>query len=351
MTVPVLAFFNAKGGVGKTSLVYHMAWMYAELGWKVVAVDLDPQAELTARFVGEDLSEDLGEDLIGELQEGASKQRTMADAIAPLLRGAGELLPVDTLALAPQLHLIAGSLELSSYEDTFSSEWMHCVAGEARAFHVTTALRRVIQRAAAELSADVALVDLGPFLGAINRAALIASDHIVIPLGADASSLRSLRTVGAVLQRWRDEWSVRVTKNPAPERSLPAGTLAPAGYVVLQPILRMDRPIGTHARNMARIPSVYAKAILGHDQAAPSVDADPSCLGVVRRYGSLMQLSEEARRPIFQLKASDGAIGAHAKAVLDARRDFEVLARRIAAASWLPSEGRAGSTEAPASDR
>jgi len=343
MTVPVLAFFNAKGGVGKTSLVYHMAWMYAELGWKVVAVDLDPQAELTARFVGEDLIEDL--------QEGVSKQRTMSDAIAPLLHGAGELQPVDTLALTPQLHVIAGSLELSSYEDTFSSEWMHCLAGKERAFHVTTAFWRVIQRASAELSADVALVDLSPFLGALNRAALIASDHIVIPLDADASSLRSLRTVGAVLRQWRDDWSVRVTKNPAPELSLPAGTLPPAGYVVLQPVLRMDRPIGTHARNMARIPSVYAEAILGRDQAAPSVDDDPNCLGVVRRYGSLMQLSQEARRPIFQLKASDGAIGAHAKAVLDARRDFEVLARRIGATSWLRSDGRAGSTEPPASDR
>ena len=31
MTVPVLTFFNNKGGVGKTSLVYHLACMYAEL--------------------------------------------------------------------------------------------------------------------------------------------------------------------------------------------------------------------------------------------------------------------------------------------------------------------------------
>ena len=35
-----IAFFNNKGGVGKTTLVYHLAWMYA---------DLDPQANLTAR--------------------------------------------------------------------------------------------------------------------------------------------------------------------------------------------------------------------------------------------------------------------------------------------------------------
>ncbi|MCY4627654.1 MAG: ParA family protein, partial [Acidobacteria bacterium] len=39
-----VAVFNNKGGVGKTSLVYHLAWMYAELGSNVLVADLDPQA-------------------------------------------------------------------------------------------------------------------------------------------------------------------------------------------------------------------------------------------------------------------------------------------------------------------
>jgi len=45
-------------------------------------------------------------------------------------------------------------------------------------------------------------------------------------------------------------------------------------------------------------------------------------------------VAQEARKPIFRLKASDGAVGSHAKAALDARRDFETLARKIADASW-----------------
>ena len=49
-----IAFFNNKGGVGKTTLVYHLAWMYAELGASVVAADLDPQANLTTMFLSED---------------------------------------------------------------------------------------------------------------------------------------------------------------------------------------------------------------------------------------------------------------------------------------------------------
>ena len=49
-----IAFFNNKGGVGKTSLVYHLTWMYAELGLSVVAADLDPQANLTSMFLDDE---------------------------------------------------------------------------------------------------------------------------------------------------------------------------------------------------------------------------------------------------------------------------------------------------------
>ncbi len=54
-----LAFFNNKGGVGKTSLVYHLAWMYAELGLPVLAADLDPQANLTSMCLDDNRLETL----------------------------------------------------------------------------------------------------------------------------------------------------------------------------------------------------------------------------------------------------------------------------------------------------
>ncbi len=54
MSVKVLTFFNNKGGVGKTSLVFHLAWMLSDMGKRVVAIDLDPQANLTSAFLSED---------------------------------------------------------------------------------------------------------------------------------------------------------------------------------------------------------------------------------------------------------------------------------------------------------
>ena len=39
MTVHVLTFFNNKGSVGKTSLVYHLAWMLSDMGYRVLACE------------------------------------------------------------------------------------------------------------------------------------------------------------------------------------------------------------------------------------------------------------------------------------------------------------------------
>lgn len=53
MSTTVIAFLNSKGGIGNTSLVYHLAWMYADLGMRVIVADVDPQADLTAAFLSE----------------------------------------------------------------------------------------------------------------------------------------------------------------------------------------------------------------------------------------------------------------------------------------------------------
>jgi len=49
----IIGLFNNKGGVGKTSLTYHLAHMFALQGVTTLVADLDPQANLTASFLTE----------------------------------------------------------------------------------------------------------------------------------------------------------------------------------------------------------------------------------------------------------------------------------------------------------
>ena len=69
-----------------------------------------------------------------------------------------------------------------------------------------------------------------------------------------------------------------------------------------------------------------------------SIPEDPENLALLKHYRSLMPMGQEARKPVFHLKAADGAIGAHTSAVRDAYRDFKQLATSIASRIGLNPE-------------
>lgn len=149
-------------------------------------------------------------------------------------------------------------------------------------------------------------MDLGPNLGAINRAALIAADYVVIPLSPDLFSLQGLRNLGPTLRRWREQWIERIEKNPASDLNLPPGSIKPAGYIVLQHSERLDRPVKAYQRWMGRIPKVYRQDVLGElDGSGLSVVNDPHCLMLLKHYRSLMPMAQEARKPMFHLKPAE----------------------------------------------
>lgn len=323
MSTPVIAFFNNKGGVGKTTLVYHLAEMFADLGTRVVAADFDPQANLTSAFLDDNRLEELWPD--GEHQE------TILNCLQPLLKGLGDIADPHLENVADRLGLLVGDLSLSRFEDQLSEVWPKCLGPDERAFRVMSAFWRILQKAASIHKADVILMDLGPNLGAINRAALIAADYVVIPLSPDLFSLQGLRNLGPTLRQWRGGWGERLERNPAHDLLLPPGSMQPVGYIVLQHSERLDRPVKAYDRWIARIPGTYRSDVLDtSEESGISVKNDPYCLALLKHYRSLMPMAQEAHKPIFRLKPADGAIGAHFQAVKLAYGHFEALARGIA---------------------
>jgi chromosome partitioning protein len=318
-----IAFFNNKGGVGKTSLVYHLAWMYADLGLSVIAADFDPQANLTSMF--------LEDDRLEELWETRGSKTTVYGALKPLLHGTGDIGDPQIEEVAPGLGLIVGDLSLSAAEDELSELWPKCLDRQERAFRVLSALWRILVQAATARESDVVLIDVGPNLGALNRAAMVSSNHVIIPLAPDLYSLQGLRNLGPTLRSWRKEWIERRGRNPVPDLKIPTGEMMPRGYVVLQHAVRLDRPVKAYARWMDRIPGVYREAVLaGKDSGSIPKGKDPHCLATLKHYRSLMPLAQEARKPMFFLKPADGAIGGHTSAVQDCYRDFRRLSKTIA---------------------
>jgi chromosome partitioning protein len=319
----MIAFFNNKGGVGKTTLVYHISWMMAEKGRKVLAVDLDPQSNLSSMFLPDEKLEEIWPD--------EKQHKSILACIDPILEGTGDFQPAHVQKISENLHLIAGDLGISQFEDKLSESWPKCLDRDKAAFRFMTAFYRIIRRAAEDNDIQVVLIDVGPNLGTINRAALIAVDYIVMPLAPGLFSLQGLKNLDPTIRRWRDGWKQRLAQKPNDLNiPMPSGKMKPAGYIIMQHIERHSRPVKAYQKWIEKIPKTYRKYVLDIDEGSCIAgQADLNEIGLVKNYQSLMPLAQEARKPIFLLKPAEGAIGAHAQSVLKCYTEFKNIAESV----------------------
>ena len=117
--MPIISLFNNKGGVGKTTFLFHVAHVLAEGGHKVLIVDCDSQCNLTAYALQDKVIEKAWED------GGNSIYR----AIEPVARGLGDIRNRAPSQLRPNLFLFPGDLLLSDFEDLLGDTWNSAKGG------------------------------------------------------------------------------------------------------------------------------------------------------------------------------------------------------------------------------
>ncbi|MHB1766441.1 MAG: ParA family protein [Phycisphaerae bacterium] len=140
-----------------------------------------------------------------------------------------------------------------------------------------------MKSAAEQCGSELVLIDVGPNIGAMNRAALVAADFVVIPLGADLFSLQGLRNLGPTLRDWRQGWATRKAGKVPVGLPLPSGRMKPLGYVLLNPSVRENRPVKSYLKWANRIPATYSKEILGELVHAQTAADDPNQLAMLKR--------------------------------------------------------------------
>jgi chromosome partitioning protein len=301
-----VAFFNNKGGVGKT-------------------IDLDPQANLTAISLSLDQLDDIENDVI----------QSIYDVIAPVISGERPILP-EVVEVSENFGLVPGDLELSFVEDALSTAWAETrndsTLVQSRGMRTSVALAKAVRDAGEVYEADVALIDVGPNLGALNRAALLAADYVIVPVAPDIFSIKGLRNVGSVLRKWRKGWADRAEEVPTPPGGWPTGDMVPVGYVISRFTIYAGDKARHFRRWINRVPAVFHADVLRDKMKPPAtVEEDKASLAWLKDYHSLIAMAHEARKPVFHLRPADGAIGGHQQAVQRAYEDFEILAFIVAA--------------------
>ena len=223
-----IALFNHKGGVGKTTLTVNLADALVDAGKTVLLVDADPQCNLTSFYLEESDLEQMLED-----SDGTGEGKTLWSAIKPVVEGRGGIASIPLWTTGNRsIHFLPGDVMLSEFEEELPSAWTECFARRTRGYDVTTALAQVVNSAAKTVEADVCFYDMGPNVGALNRAVLLDCDYFITPVAADLFSLRALSTVGRSVAKWISDWeTIRKLANSADKARLPVGKPHYLGYV------------------------------------------------------------------------------------------------------------------------
>lgn len=309
-----VAFFNNKGGVGKTTLLCNVAAYCAlRLNKSVAIVDADPQCNATQYLFDEDDIEKIY----------GPKGFTVHDIIEPLREGEGF---ARKLGLKKSsnfgVDVLPGDPKLALIEDFLAQDWSQAKGGDIRGIKTSLVFAELLSRLE---KYDFVFIDVSPSLGAINRSILLAADFFVSPMSIDIFSLKAFENISTWLEKWNTDWE-RGMQSIREGRSVPDlshGKVKFLGYVTQQYLAKRDaegvrRGVNAYENIRSRIDGVITQCGLNK-----SIPGRPFEIGTVPNLFSLIPMSQSSNVPVFELSSKDGVRGAHFAKVKDAGLIFK----------------------------
>lgn len=340
----IIAIFNNKGGVGKTTFCANIATHFATTHRKrVLVVDLDPQANITHYMLGDEKAgEVIAPYYDAQLERSSS---TIIDAFDKYEMGES-VINTDVAPIYCQrfkTSLIPGNPFLATYEDILSKKWNELsdpdnVSGMRISNWVYTLLQ------AQKNNFDYVFLDLSPSLGAINRTALLAADYFVAPMSCDIFSLVAIKNIKQWFEKWILFYDTRCTQFKNEKSNVWAKIYREIkekvtintgflGYTLQSYISRKD------ADGNVRTTQSYKKIIDNFDPEisnnlgafkVSAIDENTKLnLGEIPHMFGILALSQFVGAPISELNANDGMAGSQYAQARNYKQAFDAISVRL----------------------
>ena len=339
-----IAIFNHKGGDSKTTTAFHLGWMLAKKGKKVLFVDADSQCNLTMMFMGYSQYDEF---------LWSNDKNNIKDALEPAFKAKPRL--IDSI-VCPQnirnnnLFILPGSIDLTEYEVALGMSFeLSTTLGTMK--NLPGSFSYLIDKCMEKYSIDYALIDMNPSLSAVNQDLLVISDFFMIPTSPDVFSLKAIQSLSRILPIW-ESWAVKARKVFADaEYPLPQSTPKFIGYTINDFNLRKygqpSKSFETIMKDIENsivndlVPSLdAANMLLPHEKyneakklntglKSLNRELDEYCIGQVSNFNRFIADSNKQSVPVYELNSSKVKYTGQRKTLAWFSALFEQMSKKI----------------------
>lgn len=324
----IVSLFNNKGGVGKTTLAYHLSWALAEMNQKVLMIDMDPQCNLTICGIDQDRLEQIWQEEDPFIDDYASASQSAGEEkmvvinshhhsihylLKPTEDGISdipneELPPV--IPIAQNLDLIPGRLTISQYESFISNRWAEAYQGQPLSIRTITRIRDIAEAYGLNNGYDYIIIDTSPSLGALNKVIISTVDGFIIPCLPDMFSLYGIRNIGNALRRWQNDFNSMYSLLSDEKRNkFPSSFVHFLGYTIYNAKKYSSRTnpwdlAQAHYNYAQRIPSTITTYIEDNVRQGLSEDQTREPVGgtsVMHSHNTAPNLQQKYHLPMWKL--------------------------------------------------
>jgi cellulose biosynthesis protein BcsQ len=325
----IISLFNNKGGVGKSTLAYHLSNILAEMGHKTLMIDLDPQCNLTICGMEEenlhniwaeedDFIDDFDSAIkkmnVEEYENLLKKPRTIHFLLKPTEDGQGELtITPPTVKIKNNLDLIPGRLTVHKFENKISERWSGAYSGDPLSIRTITNIRTIAEEYARINNYEYVIIDTSPSLGSLNKIIISTVDGFLIPALPDMFSLYGIRNIGNALKLWKKEFNTLYGLISEDKRKkFPINFVRFLGYTIYNAkkytgVTEWDLALA-HYNYAKQIPETIEKYISSEvrDHLTEEQTSTPIGLkAVMHSHNTLPNMAQKYKHPIWEIPDLD----------------------------------------------